>query len=179
MSGEINPLKATISQQLTWNSVFTDPILGNQGSSSGMQLVVNRANGDGGSVAFNQLIVLSETIAASGTVTVDLSAAATNVNGASGTITNVQFCAILLPSTAQNATLGSLGSSVTVGAAGSNPASFMRLNSTGTKTVENGGMATDYDPVGWTIDGTHKSLQIVNNDSVNQAKVYVVLGGHD
>ncbi len=177
MSGEISPLKLTISQQLTWNTQFTDPILGSQGSNSGLQLTINLANG--GSPAFNQLIVLSETVNSSSSITVDLSAAANNVNGVSGTITNVQACAILLPSTAQNATLGSAASSITVGAAASNTASFLRLNSTGTIDIENGGMISDYDPIGWTIDGTHKSLKIVNNDSVNNAKVYIVLAGHD
>lgn len=181
MANEANPLTVQMQNTFTWNTQFTDALLGQQGSSSGLQFAQKFINQVGASPAVNQAMVIKQVVGAGATVTVDLSAAVTNLAGTSGaTITHVLGCLICLPSTAQNASLGSTASSITVGAAGSNTARFMRLNATGTFDLENGGSKSSIDgSTGWVIDSTHKSLQIVNNDGSNAANVYICLVGND
>lgn len=140
-----------------------------------------------GANAINQGNTKLYSISASSSTTIDLSAAITNfVNSSTATFTRVKIIIIRLLSTTDDSVNGTAAASITFGNAASNQfvsqsGSGFLLSTTGTYDVPNGGGHAFWcsNANGVVIDGTHKSLKILNNDAGVAATVELTLVGAD
>lgn len=131
----------------------------------------------------NAAYVALLSIAASGNQVLDLTAL-TDTLGNALSFAGIKAIFIQLLGTADLApdgvTTGNGCTGITVGNNATNPFSApISDQATGTITFVNGeqfGRGRD-SAAGWTVDATHKSLKIVNNDAVNAAKVLIGLQG--
>lgn len=139
----------------------------------------------GGNVlsGINEVAVVIQAVAASGTATINLNAL-TDVVGLAAVLVRLKSYLFWLLTAADDATNGTSCSSVTVGAAVSNPCTLGMGGTSPTFTL-NGGSAGTGDKWGYctgqaggiTVSGTVKNVLITNNDSVNAAAVLCAFGG--
>jgi hypothetical protein len=116
-----------------------------------------------------------QTISASSSVTLDLTAQ-TDVLGISVTFAKIKTLLFRLLNVSQDSVNGTDCSSVTVGAAASNPYLFGLGGTAPTNTINGGGQWEQDDPtaggLGLAIT-TNKNVKFLNNDSVNGAALFI------
>lgn len=125
---------------------------------------------------------LESTIAPSGTLTINLQSFTDLCNQASVSLARLKFAFFALIGTNQTMPDGSVGnacSSITIGNAGSNPHPLNMNSGTDTFTVTNAGSQAilDGSAAGMAVNGGASNIKILNNDSVNSAKVFVCFVG--
>jgi hypothetical protein len=128
------------------------------------------------------------TVGAGANTTLDLSAALTDVLGQTFGFARVKAFMVWLLAAADtlvDGTVGTACSGVTLGNAATNPWAGTGYpvsdQATGTITLANGerrGWARG-DATGWVVDGTHKSLKVLNNDGAVAAKLVIAALGAD
>src|SRR6476620_2860083 len=156
----------------------------NDGAQKKITTVIGGAIASGANEVYSALL----TLAGAASTTLDLTAL-TDVLGFTLNFARVKGWFIWLLAATDTApdgtTSGTACSGITVGNAASNqwagtgyPVSDQ---STGKQTLGNGEFRGGGTPVaaGWLVDGTHKSLKILNNDAVVSAKIVLVLIGAD
>jgi len=137
------------------------------------------ATGNTGAGGADELISKIYSVGSNSSVTIDL----TNLTDILGTsavsLARVKGLVIRLLSVADDAVNGTAAASITVGNAGSNPASLW-FSSTNVVSLKNGGAMAFSDPsaTGYTVGGSTKNLLIANNDTTTGAGVQItIIGG--
>jgi hypothetical protein len=117
-------------------------------------------------------------LAGAANTSIDLSAFTDALGRTSQAMTKLKGVYIHLLSTADDADNGTAASSVTIGN-GTNPQKMFMDADADTFTLLNGEGIAWFTPAaaGKTIDGTHKTIKILNNDASVTAKVMVLLYG--
>jgi hypothetical protein len=119
-------------------------------------------------------------VAHSSNATLDLMNFTDLMDRAAQAFARIKFVAFFLPSTAQDATVGTDATSVTIGNSGANASLLFLGAAADTLTLKNGGWHMNNDPsaAGVLVDATHKDVKVVNNDTVEDANlVYLIIGG--
>jgi|SRR5579885_2583139 hypothetical protein len=140
----------------------------------------NNAAGGG-----DELVSFIQSISNSSNTTIDLTNLTDILSTANTNLARIKGVIIQLLSTSDDSTNGTNCTSITVGAAASNAWTSQSANrgwlatNTSTFDIPNGGAVSFVTPTanGVLVDGTHKNLFIVNNDSSNAAAVQITLQG--
>jgi hypothetical protein len=120
------------------------------------------------------------TIAASGTLTIDLNSFTDVASQLTVAMVRLKAVFIMLLSSEEDSTISYTPAGIAVGAAGSNPHPLCFTDAASDKVTLYGG-----EPFSWwtptaagrTVSGTIKNVLITNNDATNAAKVAVLLAG--
>lgn len=131
-----------------------------------------------GASAVNEAVSIIKTIGTATSHTYSLAASLTNIMGvASVTLARVKYLMIQLLSVAQDATNGTACSSITIGAAASNPWTGI-IDAAGLYTVRNGAfwIHGDFSATGCAI-GADLNLKVLNNDASNTAAYRLTILG--
>lgn len=126
----------------------------------------------------DELISFQSSISASSSLTIDLTSLTDILQTAGVNLARVKaYCFRLLNAT-DDPVYGTAASSVTIGNAASNSQQF-NLSAAATFQAFTGGFweYMDLRAAGFTVDGTHKSVKILNNDAVLAAEVQITLVG--
>ncbi len=188
-AGPLATLSAYFQAVFSWSVTGTAPSAAYNAPTAASTLSNKQSLVTGTSTAgqANQIYSGIQTIAASGTLAYDLSAVFTNVLGnAAATFARVKGVLIELLDAAQDATNGTLCSSITLGNSGANDwieqsHSGWLGSATSVFDVPNGGFVAFgvNNAGGVVVDATHKILNIHNNDGSNAAAVRITLIGAD
>jgi hypothetical protein len=190
MAGEVGSLNTVITIQATSTGSTSDPILGSYTTppiaAGNTQRYINTTSLPTGAILVNQCKCFATTIAASGTTTLDLSAANANIlNNTAATFDKLVGGIFWLPKTTDPVmtalAVAVQASSITIGNTASNQNDLFMTNATSSFDLYPGRV------VGWmetgthtvAINGTQKSLLITNNDSSNAATLIIQLAGLD
>jgi hypothetical protein len=135
----------------------------------------------------NEVVFSLQSIAGGTSVTLDLTSLTDVVRNAAVSLARIKGFAIWLVGSGEvvgsdtnNQVTGTAATSITVGNAAAT--SFQGpLSAAATYTITNGEVWAHGSPnaAGFTVDGTHKSLKILNNDGAVTAKVILVIFGAD
>jgi hypothetical protein len=185
----IPTLTASLKIEMGWNAQL--PVTGLQPRADQETQAPKQAYVQGaGAGAVNEVYWNVLTVGAGASTTLDLSAGLADVLGQTFGFARVKAFMVWLLSTATTDTLvdGTVGtacSGVTIGNAATNPWAGTGYpvsdQATGTITLANGekrGWARG-DATGWVVDGTHKSLKVLNNDGAVAAKLVIAALGAD
>lgn len=179
MAGAITSLTGTVNLSVSWQATQTDAVYGNINNAIGRQAQLQFGTSNS-TTPSNQLMVIRQSVSAGGTATIDLSTAKTNVvQNASATIVKVHAAMISLLTAAEAPGVGTACSGVHVGAAATNPINLFLGADDSTVELKTG------EKICWigsetnarTIDSTHKSLLITNDDGAVAAVVEITLVG--
>jgi hypothetical protein len=154
----------------TYKNEITD--VGDTTQTSSFSYKSTLANGTGASQA-DKFYVVSPTIAASGTLSLDLAGSLTDLFGNTITFARIKGVYIQFAST-------NTASDVTVGGAASNPATLFFADATDKINIQKTGsfLISRTDATGWPVTaGTGDILKIANNDSGNAAILQIVIWG--
>lgn len=155
-------------QSIKVNPVLTTPKI------SIKKTVANAAAGGGDTVLSSVF-----SITGGGTATIDLSSFTDIMERSGGSFARIKYIEFFLLGTADDASVGTAASSVTIGNAASN-ANAMFLGDQAHEVVLQNGDFICYGSrkaAGITVDGTHKSILITNNDGSVTAKLQVTIVG--
>lgn len=181
----LDTLKFTVTSSLNWTA--TKNVAG-QASGNTNTNAPNKSTTYQASTANNlvggadEMYSLLLSIPASSSTTIDLTNFQDILSQAAVSLARLKFGQIRLLGATESAPDGTAGtacSGITVGNAATNPFSFNLVTPTETFTVDNAGR-WEYaggGASGFTVDGTHKSVKIANNDGANAAKVYLTFVG--
>lgn len=135
--------------------------------------VANNLSGGG-----DQLALRTYTIAASGTLTLDLTNIIDAIERSAALFARIKMVGFFLLGTADDSA-GTACSSVTIGNAGSNAQKMFMTQGTYTFDLQNGECVfwATRQALGRTVDGTHKNVLITNNDGSNSAALQVMFAG--
>jgi hypothetical protein len=126
-------------------------------------------------------IFLSQgTLAASASVTLDLTSYTDVCGRTTSAMVRMKGLFIWHIGTDDDSSITSPSSGLTLGAAASNQATlFFGTEATDTLTIPSGGFYCQWTPLaaGVTVDGTHKSVKIANDDASNSAQYRAVFWG--
>jgi hypothetical protein len=186
----LTTMRVTVQPALSWVANLAQAGgsgINNPGNIT-QQLAFTLSNGiannlSGGS---DELYVLKTTIAPSSAETINLRSFTDACNQATVSLARIKLMAVFLLGLNQTLPDGSVGTictSITVGGAGSNPNNLNMGGTAPTFNVTNtgnlGGMQiiTDGSPNGITVSSGAENVLITNNDSVNNAQVFIVFAG--
>lgn len=178
MAGPITTLTGTVTTAIAWSASRIDAVYGIVANSIGRSKVV--AFGAAATNVANQIKVIRQVLTASQTVTLDLSAASDNVvQDGTATFAKVWAAMLQLLSTTDVAGVGTAATSVTVGAAAATQQLLFFEDVTSAARLTNGAtIAWQCAPAdAITMDSSHKSFKLVNNDSGVSAAVEITLVG--
>ena len=182
----LSSLTFSFNPQLSWNAVVTNTGADYANSSPKSQGGINLPTISYASTTANaavggadEFISFVQTVNASSSVTIDLTALTDILKQSSVSLARVKFMMFRLLSAADDATNGTAASSITVGNNASNDFLGWLAGTTPTFSVSNGGCVLFSEPSagGKTVDGTHKILKITNNDAGVAAKVQITIVG--
>lgn len=180
----LDSLNLSFTPNLTWTASANKTGAAYQPVSNTLTLstpVISLKNSIANNAVGGSDLVLSQifTAAASGTASIDLSTFTDVLGRTGGAFVRMKFIFFWLLSVADDASNGTNCSSVAIGNAAANQNTLYMGAATHTTVLNNGDFIAwgTRQAAGKTVDGTHKSVLITNNDGSNAMALLVGIAG--
>jgi len=179
MAGPLDSLNTTVSAGISWNAVRVDPVAGNLGNQGSRGSSTQYSSVSGAQFPANQQKVYREVLAASATFTLNLFTPSANVcQNTAATFTSIHsFHIKLLSPTSAPGIVTAVCAGATVGPSTTNPLGLILKGTNPALSLLSDDEVLYKSAVGFIVDATHNSIDIINLDTVNQAVIELTFTG--